>query len=77
MKNYTEMTRDEISKITNRGGDDKIKLDRIVSDYLHGLDLSDKAQNVIANTEISAMAEIFGGLFTEKDVEDYIAEYYD
>lgn len=77
MKNYTEMTRDEISRIANRGGDDKVRLDRMISDFLHGLNLSDKAQNVISNTDINAMAESFGGLFTEKDVEDYIAEYYD
>ncbi len=76
MNNYLEMMRSEILEVVRRGGDDKRKLDRIVSNHLRGLDLSEKAQDIIADTDINLMAQSFGGLFTEKDVEDYILENY-
>lgn len=76
VKNYLEMTRSEILEVVRRGGDDKRKIDRIVSNHLRGLDLSEKAQGIIADTDINLMAESFGGLFLPRDVEDYILENY-
>lgn len=76
MKNYTEMTRNEIFEIVKRGGDAKRKLNQEVADYLDGLKLSDRAEDIIHGTEISGMAENFGGLFTAEEVEEYIRENY-
>ena len=76
MKNYTEMTKNEIDIIVKRGGDDKRKLNQEVANHLDGLSLSDKAKDVIANTDINNMAECFGWLFTTEEVESYIEEYY-
>lgn len=77
MKKYTEMTRKEITDIVNRGGSDRVKLNEEVMDYLDTLDLSSKAIDVITGTDISVMAEIFGGLMTAEEVENYIEEYYE
>ena len=76
MKNYTEMTRDEVNNIVKRGGDDKRKLNQEVANHLDKLNLSDKARSVIADTDINSMAECFGWLFTAEEVESYIEEYY-
>lgn len=72
---YTEMTMDEIFAIVNKGGDKKVELDRMVSDHLRGLTLSDKAKGIIADTGMDCMAETFGGLFTAEEVEKAIDEY--
>lgn len=77
MKKYTEMTRKEIADIVNRGGSDRVKLNEEVMDYLDTLDLSSKARDVINGTDISVMAEVFGGLMTAEEVENYIEEYYE
>lgn len=77
MKKYTEMTRKEITEIVNRGGSDRVKLNEEVMDYLDTLDLSSKARDVITGTDISVMAEVFGGLMTAEEVENYIEEYYE
>lgn len=76
MKKYTEMTRKEIKDIVNRGGSDRVKLNEEVMDYLDTLDLSSKARDVITGTDISVMAEVFGGLMTAQEVEDYVDEYF-
>ena len=76
MKKYTEMTRKEIKDIVNRGGSDRVKLNEEVMDYLDTLDLSSKARDVITGTDISIMAEVFGGLMTAQQVEDYVKEYF-
>ncbi len=76
MKNYKEMTREEISEIIRKGGDDLKKLNQAVADYLDGLDLSKEAFSIIANTDINSMAEAFGGLFTVEQVEIFIKENY-
>lgn len=72
---YTEMSRDEIFAIVKRGGDKLVKLDRMVLDHLHGLNLSERAEDIIATTDCPAKA--FGGLFTAEEVEEYIKEYYE
>ena len=76
MKKYTEMTRKEIADIVNRGGSDRVKLNEEVMDYLDTLDLSSKAREVITGTDISIMAEVFGGMMTAEEVENYIEEYF-
>lgn len=76
MKKYTEMTRKEITDIVNRGGSDRVKLNEDVMDYLDTLDLSSKVREVITGTDISIMAEVFGGMMTAEEVENYIEEYF-
>lgn len=46
------------------------------ADFLDSLKLSDRARNIIAQTDINMMAECFGGLETAEEVEDYIRENY-
>lgn len=76
MKKYTEMTRKEITDIVNSGGSDRVKLNEEVADYLDSLNLSSRAMDVISGTDISVMAEVFGGLMTAEEVENYIEEYF-
>lgn len=45
-------------------------------DFLDRLDLSERARDAIASTEIRIMAEEFGGLMTASEVEKYVEEYY-
>lgn len=70
------MTRKEITDIVNRGGSDRVKLNEDVMDYLDTLDLSSKVREVITGTDISIMAEVFGGMMTAEEVENYIEEYF-
>lgn len=76
MKKYTELTRSEIMEIANKGGSDRVKLNRAVADHLDSLNLSEKARDIINNTDCGAMAECFGGLMTAEEVERFIAENY-
>lgn len=76
MKKYTEMTKNEIDEIIRRGGDKKTRLNQEVADHLHSLNLSERARDVIAATDINAMAEAFAGLLTAEEVEEEIAENY-
>lgn len=76
MKDYKEMTHEEINAIIRKGGNDLKKLNQVIVDYLDGLDLSKEAFSIIANTDINSMAEAFGGLFTVEQVEDFIKENY-
>ena len=46
------------------------------ADFLDSLKLSDRARNIIAQTDINMMKETFGGLETAEEVEEYIREYY-
>ena len=77
MKKYTEMTRNEINNIIKIGGDDLKKLNQEVANYLDRLNLSDKARDIIADTDINSMAECFGGLFGAEEIENYINENYE
>lgn len=71
---YTEMTSEEIRQIVDRGGDKLTKLNQQVVDYLDSLELSERAQDIIAQTDINVIAECFGGLMTAEEVEEYIRE---
>ena len=46
----------------------------MVSDHLDSLPLSPQAHDIVCGTEISAMAEVFGGLFTTEQVERFLME---
>lgn len=46
------------------------------ADFLDSLKLSDRARDIIAQTDINMMAECFGGLETAEEVEEYIRENY-
>ncbi len=76
MKKYIEMTKREITEVVNKGGDDKRRLNQMVADHLDALNLSSEAQDVIFDTDINAMAETFGGLFTKEEIENCIKENY-
>ena len=66
----------EIQEIVKRGGDALNQLNREVADYLDTLQLSEEVRDVIAGTDINSMAELFGGLHSEKEVEDFVSEYF-
>ena len=76
MKKYTELTRSEIMEIANKGGSDRVKLNRAVADHLDRLDQSEKARDIINSTDYGAIAECFGGLMTAEEVEEYIRDNY-
>lgn len=73
---YAEMTTKDIRQIVDRGGDKLTKLNQQVVDYLDSLELSERAQDIIAHTDINVMAECFGGLMTAEEIEKYIREEY-
>lgn len=70
--NYLEMSQNEIIEIVKRGGDKLIKLNREVAKHLDSLKLSQYAVDIISDTDINNIAEVFGGLFTAEEVEDFI-----
>lgn len=76
MKNYEDMSVNEISQIVNKGGADLVTLNEQVMDFLDRLDLSERARDAIASTEIRIMVEEFGGLMTADEVEKFVREYY-
>ena len=76
MKKYEDMSVNEISRIVNKGGADLVTLNEQVVDFLDRLDLSERARDAIASTEIRIMAEEFGGLMTADEVEKFVQEYY-
>lgn len=47
-----------------------------VANRLAGMNLSQRAQDVIHNTDLNVLADLFEGLKTEEDVEAYVAENY-
>lgn len=53
-----------------------MKKNQETADFLDSLELSDRARNIIAQTDINMMAECFGGLETAEEVEEYIRENY-
>ena len=71
-KEYEEMTMAQIQEIVNRGGDEKLRLNEAVSDYLDGLKLSDKAREQINQTDYSILSDVFGGCFTSEEVEEVV-----
>lgn len=54
----------------------KKNINQITADKLDKMDLSERAQQIIAQTDINVMAECFGGLMTADEVEKYVEEYY-
>lgn len=76
MKKYEDMSANEISQIVNKGGADLVTLNEQVMDFLDRLDLSERARDAIASTEIRIMVEEFGGLMTADEVEKFVQEYY-
>ena len=65
MKNYLEMTMDEIRAIVNRGGDEKRKLNIAVQDHIENIfdELSDEARDIFLNTDCNGLAGCFSGVF--------------
>ena len=78
MKAYTEMTMDEIMEIVNRGGDKKRKLDIAVQEHIESIfdKLSDKAREVFLNTDCNGLAEVFGGIFTADELNEFVEDNY-
>lgn len=76
MKSYREMSRDEVESICKRGGDGLKRLNKMVADYLDTLELSDDARAIIADTDYNNLADVFGGMFTAKEIEQYVKEEY-
>ncbi len=77
MKKYTEMTQEEIFDVLNRGGDKKRELEIEIRHHLDSLNLSQKARDAIAQSDLTGLAEGFGGLFTAEEVEEFVSENYD
>ena len=78
MKEYTEMTTNEIMEIVNRGGDEKRKLDIAVQEHIESMidQLSDKAREVFLNTDCNGLAEVFGGIFTADEFNEFVDDNY-
>ena len=76
LKSYMEMDQNEINQIIHKGGSRLTKLNSMVADYLNTLNLSDRARYVISGTPINSMAEVFGGMRSEEEIEEYIAREY-
>lgn len=76
LKSYIEMDQNEINQIIHKGGLRLTKLNSMVADYLNTLNLSDRARYVISDTPINIMAEAFGGMRSEEEIEEYIAREY-
>ena len=53
-----------------------MKKNQEVADFLDSLKLSDRARNIIAQTDINMICECFGGLKTAEEVEEYIRYNY-
>lgn len=53
-----------------------MKKNQETADFLDSLELSDRAINIIAQTDINMMVECFGGLKTAEEVEQFIKDEY-
>lgn len=51
-------------------------INQITADKLDKMELSERARNIISQTDINIMEECFGGLETAEEVEEYIREEY-
>ena len=54
----------------------KKNINQITADKLDKMELSDRARNIIAQTDINVMEECFGGLETAEEVERFIKSEY-
>lgn len=70
------MNREEMNQIVKKGGTELTKLNEAVKKHLDSMNLSERARFIISGTEIRIMAEVFGGLDSEEEVEDYIRQEY-
>lgn len=52
------------------------KLNQMTSDYLDSLDLSERAREIICDTDFNCMAICYGGMFTAEEVEECINDEY-
>lgn len=57
-------------------GNMRKNINQITADKLDKMELSERARNIIAQTDINVIEECFGGLETAEEVEKYIREYY-
>lgn len=73
-KKYVELTREEIDRIANTGGDAKTWLDNEVSKYLDKLELSQYARDIIDSAD--PVCEVFAGMWTAEEVETYILDNF-
>ena len=48
----------------------------MTADYLDGLDLSERAREIICDTDFNCMAICYGGMFTAEEVEEFINDEY-
>ena len=70
------MSQNEINEIIRKGGADLLELNKLVSEHLEGLKLSKYSKNIINNTDYNCIADVFNGLYTAEEVEDFIINYY-
>ena len=49
---------------------------QITADKLDNMNLSEKARNIIANTDYTILHELFGNCETAEQVEECINDYY-
>ena len=54
----------------------KAQINQEVANKLDSMELSERARDIIARTEIRIMSEVFGGLDTPEEVERYIREEF-
>lgn len=73
---YLKMTQKEINEIIRKGGTELSKLNKLVSEHLEGLKLSKYSKNIINNTDYNCIADVFNGLYTVEEVENFIINYY-
>lgn len=76
LSDYMEMDQNEINRIVRKGGSMLTKLNGIVAEHLNMLNLSERARYIISGTSIDIMAEVFGGMRSEEEIEDYIRQEY-
>ena len=78
MKAYTEMTMDEIREIVNRGGDKKRKLGIAVQEHIESMidQLSDKARDIFVNTDCDGLADVFAGIFTAEEFNEFVEDNF-
>lgn len=76
LSDYMEMDQNEINRIVRKGGSMLTKLNGIVAEHLNTLNLSERARYIISDTSIDIMAEVFGGMRSEQEIEEYIKNEY-
>lgn len=72
MKEYIDMTQNEIFEIVKRGGNNLTRLNDEVANYLDTLELSDLARHYINTTPISDMTDAWGGYFKAEEIEEEV-----